>query len=100
MTSGGSILQSQHIQHVVKPRRLAARPERGLERTACEDHAVGCLVRELDPLIGPRKDHAVFARDIAAAQAGKADAAVSARAGVTVAPAFGMTFEIDLAALC
>src|ERR1700742_1243951 len=83
--SGSCPLQPQHIEHVVEPRRFAADPQRRLQRAAREDHAVRRLVGEFDALVGAGEDHAVLARDIAAAQAGEADRSRLARAGVAVA---------------
>src|SRR5215204_6396609 len=42
------VSQTQHIRHRIKPRLLAARPQRGPERAAREDHAVLGLVDELE----------------------------------------------------
>ena len=66
---------------------------RGLQRAAREDHAVPRLVRQLDALVGAGKNHAVLARDIAAAQRRKADLARLACAGVAVARAFRCVFK-------
>src|SRR4029077_2725536 len=92
------VLQSQNIEHRIQSRRLAVDPLRRLERAAREDHAVGRLVGQLDALVRAGKDHAVLARDIAAAQAGKADIASLPRTGVAVASARGSLREIDSAA--
>src|ERR1043165_89463 len=81
------VLQSQHVDHRIKPGRAALAPPGRLERAACKDHAVGRLVRELDALIEPGEDHVVLARDGSAAQDGEADVARLARAGVAVAAA-------------
>src|SRR5204863_4535392 len=93
-----SVLQSQHIEHVVESRLLAADPERGLERAAREDHAVGRLVGEFEALISACENHAVVASDIPAAQRSKADAARVARAGMAITSAFGVVLKADLAA--
>src|ERR1044071_6629601 len=68
-----SVLQPQHIEHRVKPGRAALAPLHRLQGTTRKDHAVGRLVHELDALVGAGEDHAVFARDRAAAQDRKAD---------------------------
>ena len=55
---------------------------------------------QLDALVRAGEDHAVLARDVAAAQRREADVARFARAGVAVAPALALLLEVDLAALC
>ena len=81
------IAKPEHVGHRIKPRLLPARPGRGGQRAAREDHAVLRAVHQLDPLGGPREDHAVLADHGAAAQRRKTDVAHGARAGVAVAAA-------------
>src|SRR5947209_7957680 len=86
-TAGVSeILQAEHVGHGVQTRRLAAGPQRGLDRAAGIDAAVLGTVYELDALAGRGKDHAVIADHAAAAQRGKTDIALASRAGDAVAP--------------
>src|SRR5580700_10790430 len=88
------ILEAQHIRHRIDARRLAAPPERGLQRPAGEDLPVLRLVDELDALGGARKDHAVVAHHGAAAQTGKADITGLPSASVTVPALHAVLREI------
>src|SRR5262249_44892127 len=81
--------KSEHVGHGVEAGRLAARPQRRLDRTAGEQHAVFGLVGEFEPLGGSGKDDAVIAHHRAAAQRRKTDVAALARASDAVAPARG-----------
>src|SRR6185437_10259179 len=91
------ILEPEHVGHGIKPRLLATRPQRRMQRTTREDHAVLSLVHELDALGRPGENHAVLADHAAAAQRGEADIARLARAGVAVAARNLMLVEIDAA---
>src|SRR5437016_3414210 len=80
-----NVTEAEDIGHGVKAWRLAARPDGGLERTACKDHAVLCLVHELDPLGGAGEDHVVLADRGSTAQHGEPDVACGPCTGVAVA---------------
>ena len=87
--SRGSLVasaQPQNVQHVVCARLPVLPPERGLERAAGEDRAVGGDVAQHDPLARAGEDHVMLAHDVAAADGGKADVRrARARAGDAVA---------------
>src|SRR5947207_6256597 len=90
--------QAEHVVHGIRPRWLAARPQRRLDAAAGEDHAVFRPVDELDALGGTGEDHAVLARHGAAAHRDKTDIARLARPGVAVAPAIRARGKLDVAA--
>src|SRR6202142_1254860 len=89
------IFQPQHIHHRIEPGLLCARPQRGMQRAAREDHAVLGLVHQFDALGRTGEDHAVLAHHTAAAQRGKADVAGLAYTGVAVAAGDPVLVELD-----
>src|SRR5262249_10218221 len=74
-------LEPEHVGHAVEPRRLAARPQRGMHRAAGEDDAAAGAVAELETLAVGSEHHQMVAGDVAAAQGGEAHLAGRARAG-------------------
>ena len=72
--------QSQHVLHVVEPRGLAVRPERGAAGTTGKGLAAGGFVGQLHALALRGVDDGVVAHDIAAADGVHADLGVGALA--------------------
>ena len=75
------LLKSENMLHAIQARRLSQQPFRRPQGASRKGHAIGGAMRDLDALPGGRKDHRVYAQDIAAVQAGKSDADGLARLG-------------------
>src|SRR6202521_5197046 len=65
------VAKSEHVGHRIKPRLLAMRPQRRLQRAMREQDAVLGVVRQREAFVGAGKNHAVIAGGGAAAQRGK-----------------------------
>src|SRR6185312_4133059 len=91
-------LKPQHVLHAVKAGLALAGPQGGAHRAPRIKLPAGRLVREFDALAFAAEHHGVIADLAAAAQAGKADRARLARAGVSVATTRRHIAELDVAA--
>ena len=91
-------MQAEHVGHGVKAGFLVKAPQGRLDGAAGEDRAVLGAVGQFDALALAGQNDGVLADDGTAAQGGKADRALLARAGVTVAHAHRRRIQIDATA--
>src|SRR5690348_4620933 len=91
-------IEAENVLHRIKPRLLAGQPLRRRDRAAREHAPAGCAMRQLDHLAIGRKDGAMLAGIVAAAQRREADIAAPARPRDAVAYALAFRGEIDTAA--
>src|ERR1035437_7563389 len=68
-----SLVQSEHVLHVVQTARLVGQEARRAQAAVCICDAAGGLVRDLDTFADSGKQHRMIADDIATANGGETD---------------------------
>src|SRR5690606_35932142 len=100
ISSGWSVAEPEHVEHVVMAGLPVASPKGCRDRAAGEDGTVAGAVGKGDEFAFAGDDDGMVAHHGAAAQRGKADRSGFARAGMSVANPDRVRREFDLASLC